>query len=226
MPVYNEVNDIQLAVEDVQREIFPVVLDTTLVIVDDGSTDGTSDILDRLAKNDSRVRVIHQANGGHGAALIAGLDSADSDVVLLIDSDRQIPLDSFAEFWTQIVTHDAVFGVRRHRDDPRSRLLLTALVRSTICILFGVRLADANAPFKIIRKSIWERLRPQIPDDTLAPSLFLAIYAQQQRVSLLEIDVSHRRRVHGSSKIRYFKLLRFCLRAFVQLLSFSAHLTL
>src|SRR5262245_26499012 len=111
MPVYNEQDAIVSAVEEVQRQVLDHVGGSELVVVDDGSRDRTGALLDEAAAKDARVRVIHQPNGGHGAAVLTGLKASHGEYVFLIDSDRQIPLDEFASAWHHVVNgSDAVFG--------------------------------------------------------------------------------------------------------------------
>jgi dolichol-phosphate mannosyltransferase len=219
MPAYNEAQGIEQAVAEIQREVFALIPDAELVVVDDGSRDETGAILDRLAGEDRRVRVIHQANGGHGRAVRAGLDAASGDYILLIDSDRQIPLSAFRECWARTAGSAGVFGVRRARYDPVVRLWLTTLVRHALRLLFLVDLHDANVPFKVVRRDVWLEARAVIPDGTLAPSLFLAIFMKRYRYAVAELDVPHRARATGQS-IDGWKLVRFCARAFRQLVAF------
>jgi dolichol-phosphate mannosyltransferase len=220
MPAYNEEGSIALAVSDVQTEVFTAVGDAELIVVDDGSKDNTGQILDDLARTEPRLRVVHQANGGHGKALRTGLDIAAGEYVFLIDSDRQIPLESFAALWEQAQKHEAAFGVRTSRNDARIRLILTRVIRYFVCVLFGTYLRDANVPFKIVRRQVWLSARPWIPAGTLAPSLFLALYVRRRRLSLAQVTVSHRDRQSGVVSIRRWKLFKFCAKAFAQLLAF------
>jgi glycosyltransferase involved in cell wall biosynthesis len=220
MPAYNEEGSIALAVGDVQTNVFSLVSDAELIVVDDGSRDGTGPTLDDLARSESRLRVVHQPNGGHGKALRTGLDIAAGQYVFLIDSDRQIPLEAFAALWQQAQKHDAAFGVRTRRNDARIRLILTRLIRYFVCILFGTYLRDANVPFKIVRRQVWLSARPWIPAGTLAPSLFLALYVRRRRLSLAQVAVSHSERQTGVVSIRRWKLFKFCAKAFAQLLAF------
>jgi len=78
MPVYNERASVHLSAADVQRHVLDRIAGSELVAIDDGSTDGSGGALDEIATADPRVRVIHQANSGHGGALMAGLSSARS----------------------------------------------------------------------------------------------------------------------------------------------------
>jgi glycosyltransferase involved in cell wall biosynthesis len=226
MPVYNEEEAIALAVDDVQRHVLAYIPGSELVVVNDGSRDRTGELLDGIAARDARVRVIHQRNAGHGGAVMAALAAARGEYVFMIDSDRQIPLDDFQRAWREIVAgRDAVFGVRRRRYDPALRLYLTTLVRTAIRWLFGVRLADANVPYKLLRKSVWDEARPLVPDGTLAPSLFLAIIARVRGHDIVEMDVIHKERDTGEVSIRRLKLLKFCARGLSQMLELRRRLS-
>lgn len=221
MPVYNEEAAITEAVADVQRWVLDRVPGSELVVVNDGSRDGTGRLLDQVAARDSRIRVVHQANRGHGGALMTALSAAHGTYVFLIDSDRQIPLDEFPAAWAHVRNgRDAVFGVRRRRHDPAIRLQLTKFIRAMVGLLFNTRLYDANVPYKLLRRSIWEEVSGCIPGDTLAPSLFLGIFVTVRGFDIVYLDVIHRERDTGEVSIRRLKLLKFCAKGFRQLLSF------
>lgn len=224
MPAYNEEGAIADAVRDVQNHVLAHVPGADLIVVDDGSRDGTGVLLDGLAVQDGRLRVIHQVNGGHGAALRTGLDAARGEYVFLLDSDRQIPLDGFPSHWREALGHDGLFGVRRQRHDAPSRLALTRVLRSTLRLLFGLAIRDANAPFKIVRRSAWERARPLIPPDTLAPSLFLAVVMRRRGDSVVEREVTHQARRTGTVSLKYGRLVRYCAFGLRQLIALRRRL--
>lgn len=225
MPAYNEEGGIREAVEAVQRHVLALVPGSELVVVNDGSRDTTGAILDRLAAADPNVRVVHKSNGGHGPAVMTGLAAARGEFVFLIDSDNQIPLESFAELWREVQAgHDGAFGVRRVRNDAQIRRLLTVIIRLSLTALFGVRMHDANVPFKLLRRDAWNDARRSIPDDTLAPSLFLAVWAMRRGLDIAFVNVPHRDRETGTVSIRRWKLVKFCARAFRQLLTFRGAL--
>ncbi len=225
MPAYNEEDGIQVAVDAVRDQILEHVPSAELVVVNDGSRDGTGALLDRLAAEDPRVRVVHKANGGHGPAIMTGLSQERGEFVFLIDSDNQIPLEEFAPFWAAVGGgQDAAFGVRRVRHDAQLRKVLTVVIRSCLSVMFGVRLYDSNVPYKLLRRSVWTDARPLIPDGTLAPSLFLAVFAARRGYSVTYLDVSHKDRETGTVSIRRWKLIKFCARAFRQLLDFRSSL--
>ncbi|HEY9783756.1 MAG TPA: glycosyltransferase family 2 protein, partial [Candidatus Obscuribacterales bacterium] len=192
-----------------------------LIVVNDGSKDGTGAILDQLASADSRLRIIHKANSGHGPSLIRALNEADSEYVFLVDSDRQIPLDCFPGFWQQMLKPgtDGVFGIRTRRQDPLVRLWLSKFISFTLGAIFSVKLVDPNIPCKLFRREIWTQLHERMKDDTLmAPSLVIAIFAKRHNYNIVEKPVSHRARSLGEPSLRLTKLIKFCFRAFRQLM--------
>ena len=220
MPAYNEETLIENAVREVQEEIFKRLPQSRLIVIDDGSRDNTGVILDELAKEDDRIMVVHQKNGGHGKALITGIERAQSEFIFLIDSDQQIPLTAFASLWEATAGQDGVFGVRVQRHDPTIRLVLTRFIRFFIRWCFGFTIYDANVPCKIIRRDIWEQARPLIPPDTLAPSLFLAIFMRHSGMRIVENTVPHKMRDSPSLGLkRQWSLFKLTCVGFLQLIN-------
>lgn len=225
MPAYNEEDGIRTAVAAVQAHVLDLVPGAEVVVVNDGSRDGTGSIADAIAAADPRVRVLHTPNGGHGTALMRGLESAQGDYVFLIDGDNQIPIESFQELWTVVQDGggrglDGVFGTRRARNDAYIRRALTAFIGWSLILLFRIRIKDANVPYKLVRRSVWLDARKYIPDGALAPSLFLAVYMKRANCDLAFVNVVHRDRIAGTVSIRRWKLIKFCARGFRQLLAF------
>lgn len=225
MPAYNEADGIRVAVAAAQQHVLDKLPGAELVVVNDGSRDNTGSILDEIAAADPRVRVLHTPNGGHGTALMRGLAYAQGDYVFLVDSDDQIPLDAFWGLWTRAhesngAPLDGVFGIRRVRHDAQFRKVLTRFIGFCLMLLFGTSIRDANVPFKLVRRQVWLEAQPYIPDGTLAPSLFLAVYMKRTKRSLAFVDVAHRDRLTGTVSIRRWKLIKFCAKGFQQLLDF------
>ena len=133
---------------------------------------------------------------------------------------RQVLLDGFSDLWRRAAETDALFGVRQNRQDPLVRIWLSRLVRALVWLVLGARLRDSNVPCKIVRAAVWREASRFIPADTLTPSLLLAAFARLRGYRVVEYPVRHREREVGESTLRYGKLLRFCVRAFGQLLAF------
>lgn len=221
MPAYNEAEGIGVALDAVATHVLDRVPGSELVVVNDGSRDQTGALLDARAATDHRIRVVHKANGGHGPAIVTGMTEARGEYFFLIDSDNQIPLEDFAPLWALVGAGAVgVFGVRRVRNDARIRRALTVVIRASLRLLFRVRLHDANVPFKVFHRDLWLAARPYIPDGTLAPSLFLAVFAVRTGADIRFHPVGHRDRETGTVSIRRWKLLKFCATAFRQMLDF------
>lgn len=224
MPAYNEAANIEGAIDDVVSHVFAVVPDAELVVVDDGSRDDTRAIATACADRDRRIRVVSQPNAGHGPALVRGLRAARGDYCLLLDSDRQIGLTEFAETWRLAHACDAVLGVRRNRDDPRHRLLLTVALRAFLRRGLGVDAVDANVPYKLVRRAVVGAALDAMPLEPQVPSILLTVYLSRRRVPTVQQPVPHFARRGGVTTLRYLRLARFCRAATGEVLHFHRHL--
>jgi dolichol-phosphate mannosyltransferase len=220
MPVFNEEDSVTAAVQDVRACVLDLVHGSELWVVDDGSHDRTPSILDHLAAADPRLHIVHQPNGGHGAALLAGVARARGEWILLVDGDRQIPLDAFKHAWERRRGLDAIFGERLDRHDPLVRKLVTAALRLQVRLIFGAQLADPNAPFKLVSRRLLDGARKVIPDDCLIPSVFLAVYAHRAGWRFESFEIGYRKRSAGQTSLRKLKLLNFSARSLSQLAAF------
>jgi glycosyltransferase involved in cell wall biosynthesis len=221
MPVYNEEEAIEAAVAEIREHILDKMPGSELLAVDDGSKDRSPALLDEMARALPALRVLHKPNGGHGDAVRYGLDRAEGEYLFLLDSDRQIPVEDFALLWEKRGAGRLVSGLRRSRHDPLHRLVLTRIVRAAVWVLFGKWVRDANVPFKLLHRQVWQRVAPLIARDALTPSLFLAVAAAvDPQIELATVVVRHRERTTGATVLRPLKLLRFCRKAFGQMLRF------
>jgi glycosyltransferase involved in cell wall biosynthesis len=217
MPAYNEAASIDRAIAEVVGCVFAVVPDAELVVVDDGSRDATAERVRAWTARDARVRLVQRGNGGHGAALMSGLEAARAARCLLVDADAQIALGRFRETWTAASGADAVIGVRSPRRDPLHRLVLTRVVRALLRHGYGVPFADANVPYKLVGRAWCERLRSVAPASPVIPSILLALLLARARATVVEQVVEHRERAGGVGSLRVGRLARFCLRAWREL---------
>lgn len=224
MPAYNEAENIEAALQDVCRDVLSVVADAELIVVDDGSSDSTGTLVRKFCETESRVRLLTQQNAGHGPALRTGIDAATGDVLLLLDSDRQICLEGFDGHWQ--ILDGALLGVRKPRNDPASRLVITQLMRGLIRLLFGAAPKDAGVPYKLIHRDLWEKIRPLIAPGSWIPSVLLAVTIQKQYPDQYhEIVVRHLARTGGTSTLRLGRLATFCIHAARELFQLRRQMT-
>jgi glycosyltransferase involved in cell wall biosynthesis len=196
-------------------------LDGRLIAVDDGSSDGTGAILDRLAEKEPQLLVHHQQNAGHGAAILAGYRMAitlNPDYIFQTDSDDQIKPSEFWHVWERREQSPFVLGVRQQRNDAAHRLVVANILKGFNLLIFGTRIRDANVPFRLMRTTFLQVALRQFPDDVFAPNIFLSLVAA--KLSVVEVPVQHFPRSTGTQSLNLRKLVPACLRCTKELLQF------
>lgn len=226
MPVFNEAPVITEVIEEVLASIVEPIPGAELIVVDDGSTDGTSEQIQALASSVREIRLIRSsANSGHGPALITGLRHATREWVFLIDSDGQMSPSDFRGLWARRDETDLNLGMRSQRQDPRHRIVASRLLEFLVRLLSGRRVPDPNVPFKLMRLSLWRDLKDEIPDHALVPSLMIVVGAVRRGWRVAGVEVSHRSRRHGRSTLRAGRLILFGATSVVQLLRYARRLS-
>ena len=152
MPVYNE----EGCIEQVVRSWLTVVTKNRgkLIVVNDGSRDRTGTILDRLAAESPLLKVVHQANGGHGAAVLRGYETAletKSDFIFQVDSDDEFSPDDFAPIWERRRESPFILGWRKRREAPKHRRIISKIAANLAALMFGKVPRDPNIPFRLMR---------------------------------------------------------------------------
>jgi dolichol-phosphate mannosyltransferase len=208
-PVYNE----EALVEEFYARTTCALeaFDYELIIVNDGSSDGTSEILDRLAESDSRLRVVHLSrNFGHQAALTAGLEHARGEAVAMLDGDLQDPPELIAQMvarWQQGA--DIVYMVREQREGESKFKLVTAnwfyrLFRS----LAQVDLEPNSGDFRLLDRRALDALLTMRERDRFLRGMTVWVGFTQ-----IAIGYSRDARYAGETKYPLRKMLRFSLDA-------------
>ena len=223
IPCYNEEGCIELVIRDWVKTISSRVRDFEIVVVNDGSRDQSGQILDKLALEIPELRIIHQPNAGHGAALRNGLEHAGGEWIFHVDSDNQFLSSDFWKLWDLRSNYEYICGIRTHRHDPFHRLLITRLVRIMIFLYFGTSISDANIPYKLVRKTELNQLLNLIPSNVFAPSIFMAVTAARF-FRFKEIPVTHLSRKTGTVSIMRLNLAKACLRCARELIAFRSTL--
>ena len=208
IPVYNEEANLQLLCERLTPVLDALDIPWEVVLVNDGSTDGTARVLDALAAQDVRLKVIHfRRNAGQTAAMMAGFEHARGDIIVPMDADLQndaldIPL--LLEKLNE--GYDVCSGWRKDRHDHSLlRILPSRIANWLISKVSGVHLHDYGCSLKAYRRDVIKGVR-------LYGEMhrFIPIYAYWLGAKVAEVPVRHHPRIAGTSSYgleRVFKVL-------------------
>lgn len=213
LPAHNEEDSIQRVVDGFRAELPKLTDDYEIIVVNDGSSDQTGQIAERMALKDKRVRVVHHPlNQGYGAAVISGINAASKAYVLLSDGDGQFdPADS-ALLAAKVSDCDVVVGRRLRRADPLMRRLNGTAWSTLMRLLFGLRITDMDCGFKLFRREILANLELEAKGAMLTTELMAKLAGRGARIT--EVDVHHLPRLAGEQS---GNSLRVIVRAFKEL---------
>lgn len=213
MPAYNEEDAISEVVKEWRAALQRLGYPFSMLVIDDGSRDGTAAVLARLAESsEGQVRVIRQPNNGHGRACRRGYEmavAAGAGWVLQVDSDGQCDPAYLEAFWNAAREADCVFGVRTRRDDGPARAMISRLCSRLGGWAAGCRLSDANVPYRLIRAAALQNALRRVPEDIDMQNV--AITVALRRVAGLrwaEVPIHFRQRRAGDNSIRLPQIAR------------------
>ncbi len=209
VPVYNEEQNVEPLLRETGSVLKPLGKKYEIIVVDDGSTDGTYPILHRLHKEDPRIKVLRLGrNFGQTAAVAAGLDYAGGEVIVAMDGDGQNdPKDIPALLSKLEQGFDLVSGWRSPRRDPFwTRRLPSHVANGLISWITRVKLHDYGCTLKAIRRELAKDLRLYGEMHRFIPAI-----AYERGARLAEIKVRHRPRQWGKSKYGIARTFRVVL---------------
>lgn len=211
IPVFNEVENVRDLHRELTGALDPLGRPYEILLVDDGSTDGTLQALLAIERDDPRVRVLRlRRNFGQTAAFSAGFDHARGDVIVTSDGDLQNdPGDIPALLARLDEGYDMVCGWRRRRHDSFSRVLPSRMANGLISWATGVHLHDYGCSLKVIRAEVVKGLRLYGEMHRFIPAV-----ASWMGVTVTEMEVNHRPRTRGRSKYGLGRTLRVLLDLF------------
>jgi glycosyltransferase involved in cell wall biosynthesis len=202
LPAYNEEENIESAVKSAVETAESLGLDDyEVLIVNDGSTDRTAEIIDRLAASNAHIRPIHQpSNLGYADALKAGFKNARLDLVFYTDSDLQFDVKEVKNFLPASEDYDLVCGFRIYRYDPLTRLFLAWGYNLLARTIFRIRVRDIDCAFKLFRREVFDVI--EIRSKKFFVDTEILAKARHHGFRMTEIGVRHYPRAGGSSTVR------------------------
>ncbi len=198
IPSYNEAESLPKLIEEIREVMEAKKYSYEIIIIDDGSTDNTRELLDSISASDKNCKVIHfRRNSGQTAAMMAGIDHCRGDIIIPIDADLQndpadIPLliDKLNE------GYDVCSGWRINRkDNTILRTFPSVIANFFIRLISGVKLNDYGCTLKAYRREIMQDIRLYGEMHRFVP-----IYASWNGARVTQIPVNHRPRQYGKSK--------------------------
>ena len=209
VPLLNEEENIEVLYRELTDQLRELGQEFEIIFVDDGSTDQTFEILSKIQKDDSRVKVISfRKNFGQTAALSAGFDHARGDIIVTLDADLQNDPQDIPKLLEKLNEgYDLVNGWRFDRKDPfLTRRLPSIIANKVISFITRVTLHDYGCTLKAFRKEVTKNIRLYGEMHRFIPAI-----ASGMGVSICEVKVNHRARKYGKSKYGISRTIRVIL---------------
>jgi glycosyltransferase involved in cell wall biosynthesis len=203
-PAYNDAGTIPSMVIGARLKARELVDDHEIVVVNDGSTDHTADVLAELASVFPDLRVIeHPRNRGYGGALRTGFQSATKELIFYTDGDAQYDpreMERLFDVWDD--DSDFVNGTKIGRSDPLHRIVIGRLYHWCVRIWFGLKLSDVDCDFRLFRRGIFDKV--ELTKDSGVICVELMKKVQDHGFRIQEVPVNHFHRAYGKSQFFNF----------------------
>lgn len=213
-PCRNEAGNIERVVRQALDVMGTLAIDYEIIIVNDGSTDGTGPLADRLALNNHRVRVVHHpVNRGYGGALQSGFRAATKEWVFYTDGDGQFDLNELPPLFELAGPFDIVSGYRLRRQEGFQRRLNAWGWGKLVGWMLGLHIRDVDCAFKLYRREMFGHIEMR----SLGALIDAEILAKAQRAgyTITQVGVHHYPRLSGQASGAGFKVI---VRAFYELM--------
>ncbi len=203
-PAYNDGGTIASMVLTALMTVRELADDYEIIVVNDGSADYTPQILDELARVHKEVRVIHhEQNKGYGGALRTGFSSATKELIFYTDGDAQYDARELKVLYPVLAEGvDMVNGYKISRSDPWYRTVIGRIYHWTVKLAFGLHVRDVDCDFRLMRRSIFDRVHLQSDSGVICVEMMKKI--QDAGFVISEAPVHHYHRVYGRSQFFNF----------------------
>jgi glycosyltransferase involved in cell wall biosynthesis len=218
-PCYNEEQNIETLVLEAMQALSGIVDHYEILIVNDGSSDRTGSIADKLQQHDTVRAIHHDTNKGYGAALTTGFRNARYEWVFFTDGDNQFYMSEIGLLLEQLDNNDAVIGFRKVRRDPWHRIWYARSWNLLVRLVFGLNVRDVNCAFKIVNKKFLDDIFLNSAGAMINTELLVRLKIAGAQIS--EVGVTHRARQFGTQTGGNVAVI---LRAFKELFAFSRSL--
>lgn len=196
-PFWNEEKNIEKVVKKAIPIASKVATKWEIIMVDDGSSDNTLKIAERLAASNPHLVVAsHSPNRGYGASLKEGFSHAKYNLIVFTDGDGQFDFSQVLRLLSKIGKSDMVIGFRKKRLDHPFRHLLMNLLKIWDFVFFGFYFKDIDCGFKLFKKEAIEKMMPLKSEGAIITTEILA-KARKEKLKIAQAQVSHYPRIYG-----------------------------
>jgi len=196
VPVYNEKENLVLLDQEITKSIKPLNKNYEVILVDDGSMDGSSELIRTLQEKNSTIRLIRFGhNHGQTAAFAAGFNKARGDIIVTMDADLQNSPSDIPLLLTAIKDYDVVCGWRHKRNDPWIKKISSKVANSVRNSLSDESIADTGCSLKAFRRECFKDIKLYNGMHRFFPTLM-----KMEGFSVTQVKVGHYPRIHGHSK--------------------------
>ena len=196
VPIYNERENLVLLDQEITKSIKPLNKSYEVILVDDGSMDGSSELIRALQGKNSAIRLIRFGhNHGQTAAFAAGFDKARGDIIVTMDADLQNSPSDIPLLLTAIKDYDVVCGWRHKRNDPWIKKISSKVANSVRNSLSDESIADTGCSLKAFRRECFKDIKLYNGMHRFFPTLM-----KMEGFSVTQVKVGHYPRIHGHSK--------------------------
>jgi glycosyltransferase involved in cell wall biosynthesis len=199
-PAYNDANSIGKLVEDACGVLATLTSDYEVIVVNDGSTDNTAEVLNALRTTQQCLRVIeHERNRGYGGALQSGFQAATKDLIFYTDGDGQYDVREIEKLYYLLNENvEVVNGYKLKRGDKMNRKLIGGFYNRLAHSLFALPIRDVDCDFRLIRKYAIDNIKLSSNSGCICVELVYKLKKTGAR--FVEVGVNHYNRLHGQSQ--------------------------
>jgi len=197
LPVFNEKENITNLVDEIHEFISKEFAAFEILLINDGSNDGTGEVLNVIKKRyGDIVNIInHYFNAGYGAALYSGFSSAKHNYIFLMDADGQFKISDLGKLITYAEKFDIIKGYRLSRRDHFYRILMGKVYNLFIRLFFRLGVRDVNCGFQLSNKKVLAAIQVK-SKGAIFPAEFL-IRAKKKNFKIMEVGINHYPRISG-----------------------------
>lgn len=221
IPVYNEEKHIESLIRDWHQVFDSYNINYQFIIIDDGSTDNTVQLLKAMQSGLRTITIISQTNQGHGPAILNGFKiGISSPWVFQIDGDHQLNTNAFAELWQHRHDYDFLIAERNEKNATAVRKMISMTSKLFVNGLYNKGIKDVNSPYRLMQSSVLQAALLKIPSGSFAPNVLLSAFFlfHKKRIYIGKVDNRKNIRLNKSRMNKY--ILKGCINSIIQIIKF------